>query len=201
MQKQTTLYIPKPCHENWNKMTPTQQGKFCSSCNKQVVDFSLMSDNQILNFITNQSGKLCGRFEKNQLQRPLVETKIKKKKSWWMALAMPFIFLFERSEAQQNTRLLGNTVYNNSVLHSGNVHEPLLGKIAVNKLENQRTISGNVVDENDKPIQYATVTITETKHATTTDSLGNFSLDTDSPDNLVTLVISYIGYESIQKTN
>ena len=44
MQKQTSLYIPKPCHEDWNKMTPTQQGKFCSSCSKQVIDFSLMSD-------------------------------------------------------------------------------------------------------------------------------------------------------------
>ena len=79
MQKQTTLYIPKPCHENWDKMTPTQQGKFCSSCNKQVVDFSLMSDNQILNFLSHQSGKLCGRFDTQQLERPLVETKIKKK--------------------------------------------------------------------------------------------------------------------------
>ena len=80
MQKQTSLYVPTPCHEDWNSMTPTQQGKFCASCCRQVVDFSLMSDQQILNFLSHQSGKLCGRFEAEQLQRPLAETKIKKKK-------------------------------------------------------------------------------------------------------------------------
>src|SRR5205809_5357435 len=96
MRKQTSLYIPKPCHEDWNKMTPTEQGKFCGSCSKQVIDFTLMTDKQILNFLSNQPGKLCGRFDAEQLQRPLVETKIKKKKSWWMALAMPLLFLFER---------------------------------------------------------------------------------------------------------
>ncbi len=100
MQKQTSIYIPKPCREDWNKMTATQQGKFCSACNKQVVDFSLMSDNQVLNFLSGQPGKLCGRFDAEQLQRPLVETKIKKKKSWWMALTMPLLFLVDRTEAQ-----------------------------------------------------------------------------------------------------
>ena len=79
MQKQTALYIPKPCHEDWNKMTPTERGKFCSACSKHVIDFSLMSDTQILNILSNQSGKVCGRFDAAQLERPLVETKIKKK--------------------------------------------------------------------------------------------------------------------------
>ena len=51
MQKQTSIYIPKPCHEDWNTMTPTQQGKFCSACSKEVIDFSLMSDNQILIYL------------------------------------------------------------------------------------------------------------------------------------------------------
>jgi hypothetical protein len=44
-----------------------------------------MSNNQVLNILSHQSTKLCGRFDAEQLQRPLIETKIKKKKSWWMA--------------------------------------------------------------------------------------------------------------------
>ena len=81
MQKQTSIYIPTPCREDWDKMSPAQHGKFCAACNKQVIDFSLMSDNQILHFLSNQPGKLCGRFDADQLQRPLIETKIKKKRS------------------------------------------------------------------------------------------------------------------------
>ena len=93
MQKQTNVYIPNPCHEDWNKMTPAQHGKFCSACSKQVVDFSLMSDNQILKYLSGQSGKVCGRFDAQQLERPLFETKIKTKKSWWMAAFMPLFLI------------------------------------------------------------------------------------------------------------
>jgi len=82
MQKQTSLYIPTPCHEDWNKMTPNQQGKFCASCCKQVVDFSLMSDNQSAALLSHQPGKLGGRLGADRLQAPLFATKMKKKKSW-----------------------------------------------------------------------------------------------------------------------
>ena len=45
-----TVYIPNPCHENWNNMVAAEKGKFCNACAKQVIDFSMMSDTQILNY-------------------------------------------------------------------------------------------------------------------------------------------------------
>lgn len=30
------ISIPKPCNENWNEMTPDQQGAFCKVCSKVV---------------------------------------------------------------------------------------------------------------------------------------------------------------------
>jgi hypothetical protein len=42
MQK-LQISIPEPCHENWHTMTPTQQGRFCNACAKEVVDFSMMN--------------------------------------------------------------------------------------------------------------------------------------------------------------
>jgi len=42
MQK-LQLSIPEPCHENWHQMTPTEQGRFCNACSKEVVDFSMMN--------------------------------------------------------------------------------------------------------------------------------------------------------------
>jgi hypothetical protein len=211
MQKQTSIYIPKPCHEDWNKMTPTQQGKFCSACNKQVVDFSLMSDNQILNFLSTQSGKLCGRFDAEQLQRPLIETKIKRKKSWWMALAMPLLFLFERGEAQEN-KVVGDTVYN-TIESNKNISELLknktpicepqkvtatLGMIAPITIK-QTTISGKVVDENNNPLAFATIAQKGTKHATISDTAGNFTLDINKDVNSITVIASFIGYQSVEK--
>ncbi|MEQ6125224.1 carboxypeptidase-like regulatory domain-containing protein [Pseudotenacibaculum sp. MALMAid0570] len=64
------IKIPKPCHEDWNKMSPTEKGKFCASCKKVVVDFTQMTDQQLVNKIQNNSN-LCGRFKKEQLDKEL----------------------------------------------------------------------------------------------------------------------------------
>lgn len=62
------ISIPKPCHENWNDMSPEQQGAFCNVCSKVVVDFSVMSDDEVIAYLQNKQGeKTCGRFRASQL--------------------------------------------------------------------------------------------------------------------------------------
>ena len=70
----TTLHIsiPKPCHEDWAKMTPTQCGAFCQACQKEVVDFSRMSEAEIVARLSKASGKVCGRIPATMLNRELV---------------------------------------------------------------------------------------------------------------------------------
>src|SRR5688500_699317 len=73
MKKDTLLHIAEPCHENWNNMSPEQQGRYCGSCCKTVVDFSMMSDKEILQVLSKAASKTCGRFTEDQLQRPLMD--------------------------------------------------------------------------------------------------------------------------------
>ncbi|QCX37082.1 hypothetical protein FF125_01000 [Aureibaculum algae] len=74
MKKQLHISIPKPCHEDWRKMTPYQQGKFCNSCAKTVVDFTKKSVTEIQSFfIVNQGKKVCGRFQQTQLDTITIE--------------------------------------------------------------------------------------------------------------------------------
>lgn len=62
------ISIKKPCHENWDEMTPNEQGAFCGKCVKTVVDFSTKSLEEIKQFfVGKQDEKVCGRFEKTQL--------------------------------------------------------------------------------------------------------------------------------------
>lgn len=63
------LTIPRPCHENWDNMTPDEKGKFCSVCSQSVYDFTDLSDEEISNFNFDQ--KICGRFREDQLGRNL----------------------------------------------------------------------------------------------------------------------------------
>ncbi len=63
------IYIPEPCHEDWDKMTPNTQGAFCKSCAKTVVDFSGKSDREINAFLLeNTDKKICGRFKTSQVE-------------------------------------------------------------------------------------------------------------------------------------
>ena len=62
------ISVPKPCHEDWNQMTPQGNGRFCDSCAKTVVDFSGMEANEIRDyFIDHQKERVCGTFKKQQL--------------------------------------------------------------------------------------------------------------------------------------
>src|SRR5258706_12935585 len=82
MSKQLQLSIPTPCHANWDNMTPVEKGKFCGSCQKQVIDFSNMSDRQVAEFFKKPSaGSVCGRFMQDQLDRRI---EIPKKRIPWV---------------------------------------------------------------------------------------------------------------------
>lgn len=71
MQTQKSLVIAKPCHENWGKMTPTEQGRFCSSCTKEVVDFRDKQKEDIIEYLENYKGEgqTCGQFLPSQIDK------------------------------------------------------------------------------------------------------------------------------------
>lgn len=62
------LYIPEPCSENWESMSPQEKGRFCSVCSKCVVDFTQKKPDEIRQILTeNENKKVCGRFYNHQL--------------------------------------------------------------------------------------------------------------------------------------
>ncbi|MFI5130873.1 MAG: hypothetical protein ACHQFX_12805 [Chitinophagales bacterium] len=66
-----SISIPSPCHENWDNMSPREQGSFCAVCAKTVVDFTQLSDEDVRNyFLQHQGQKTCGRFRNDQLAEP-----------------------------------------------------------------------------------------------------------------------------------
>lgn len=68
MKRSFTLKINQPCIENWDSFDRTTKGGFCGSCQKEVVDFTSMSDHQIKAYFKNSSGNTCGKFQSHQLK-------------------------------------------------------------------------------------------------------------------------------------
>lgn len=106
MSRKIQLTIPEPCHENWDNMTAADKGRFCGSCQKQVVDFSDMSDREIAQFFKKPStGSVCGRFMQDQLERPI---EVPRKRIPWIKYFFQFAlpaFLFSLKTSGQNNKM------------------------------------------------------------------------------------------------
>jgi hypothetical protein len=65
------IQVPKPCSASWEDMQPVKEGRHCASCDKMVVDFTAMKDDEVLRYFLDSADHVCGRFQKGQLDRAL----------------------------------------------------------------------------------------------------------------------------------
>lgn len=100
MQQPIQLSIPEPCHQDWNKMTPNDQGRFCTSCSKTVVDFSTMSDAALMQYFENlKDSNVCGRVYTDQLERSIQPVAKPRKKIfvYWQYL-LAFVMMIAKGQ-------------------------------------------------------------------------------------------------------
>ena len=191
MKQDIQIRIAEPCHENWNNMLPTEQGRFCMSCQKQVVDFSAMTDKEILEHIAAASKSVCGRADNDQLNRLLVAPPEPRKIWWryWMGLAASLVLISSRASAQAKPP---------SPLIIQQDPGRMVGKIAVlpgPEKANKYMVNGIVKDEFNQPVVAASILVKDTKKGVVSDSKGMFAIQVDYPGDIV-LRISSVGYET-----
>lgn len=171
MARYLNLQIPQSCHEDWNKMLPHQKGKFCLSCQKQVIDFTAMSDSEVVSYFRNYKGSTCGRFTSGQLGRDLL---IPNKPIPWIRyffqITLPAFLLSFKAAAQSKYRVL-DTIQ--TISTKGQTKPIIIGDTIIN---NTRIIEGVVRDGSDHPIPYATIMIKGTNLGTAADAAGKFIL-------------------------
>lgn len=195
MQK-LQLSIPEPCHENWQNMTATEQGRFCNACAKEVIDFSAMTDTQVLNYFNNLTHeKVCGRALPEQLDRVISRPEPPKKKLFWYwnYVAMFLLFFTRGSQAdaqtcaKQTTELSpqNNPGAKDEVIVMGNLSKPV-----------NRVITGKVTDKEGNPVSFAAVKIKGTKTGTSADANGNYTFRIKFGD---ILEISGVGFKSAEQ--
>ena len=195
MSKKFQLQIPEPCHEDWNKMTPGDKGRFCDSCQKTVHDFTGMSDAQLIAFFKKPStGSICGRFYNDQLER---DFEIPRKRLPWVKyffqFAIPMFLSGIKSYSQGNPILKENIV---SVCPDTITKNLIFGNSI--PLTRNETV-GKVVDETGRGIPYATVLIKGTKNGTMSDSSGFFQFENPAYEKKITIIVSSVGYTTTEK--
>ena len=186
MAKYIHLQLQNPCNEQWKGMQHNATGAYCSSCNKNVVDFTGMSDNQLIEFFINRKERICGRFDPDQLCRPI---EIPSKKTPWLKyffqISLPALMLSYKANAQ---RIFNK--FKEPVMLTENKNRYSLSVTI------KREVSGMVKGENGIPVSFASVIIKGTKEGTAADIYGSFRLVLKNQQD--TLEISAVGFETKQ---
>lgn len=83
----TRINLPKECTVNRSNLKPTEGGYFCGVCSTKVVDYTKMTDDEILAHI-QKHGLGCGEFKETQLNRPMKPSR----GTWVIALLFSIVF-------------------------------------------------------------------------------------------------------------
>ncbi|MBC7874761.1 MAG: carboxypeptidase-like regulatory domain-containing protein [Ferruginibacter sp.] len=175
-------------------MSPSDKGRFCGSCQKTVVDFTNLSDRQVAAFFKKPgTGSVCGRFMADQLERPI---EIPRKRIPWVRyffqIALPAFLMSAKASAQGKAGVVKNRVeVNPSNVSMGLIALPVkdIGEAS------QVAIKGKVVDDNNKPVSFASIMVKGTSRGVAADSMGLFRMEKILLQSAIVLEISRAGYE------
>jgi hypothetical protein len=194
MLKSVQIQIPRPCHENWNNMTPDQKGRFCGSCQKVVVDFTVMSDKELLDYISNLAGKhICGRFSTHQINTDIKATESRKRFSWayiWNVLLASLLATETYAQGEPQIR-------NKPETHLPDV-SPIPGTFAAKERDTvpDKMVQGLILKSNtNESLQYASVSIKGTSKETMSNEKGEFRILVEDKDSVI-LEIASLGYKT-----
>ena len=187
------ISIQKPCSENWQTMTPADKGRFCATCQKCVVDFTAMTDAEIVRYLNQNKGNNCGRFTPEQLNRDLeTPNRWTTPLSKWV-LASTFSLGFMSPKEGVAAVPMVQTEKRLALSHE----EIILQDIENEGVADSLIIRGVVIDSIDGAfLAYVSVVIKGTTIGALTDINGIFALNipVKYQHKNIDLTISYVGY-------
>ncbi|MET0464860.1 MAG: carboxypeptidase-like regulatory domain-containing protein [Chitinophagaceae bacterium] len=190
MAKQFQLSISDPCGEDWKGMTPNGCGRFCGSCQKTVVDFTVMDDQQLALFFKKNTENVCGRFRDDQLSKDLSVPV--KKIPWFRYLLkaiIPAVLFSNKGYTQGEVRKI---VPETTQAPVGQAKKRVIVGDTIRII--QRTIKGRVSDGSGNAVVGASVMLHGTGIGTVTGQDGSFQLRIDQKDRSAQLDVSCVGY-------
>lgn len=194
--KYDQLTIPNPCTQDWSSMTQDDTGKYCAHCSKSVIDFSQLTDSEMIQILEQSPDNICGRLRKEQLNRILIPPRATNN-SKFQTIITAFLSLVTIGDTRASDRQCTPV---EMVSFNG---DSVFAQERVPKQQQQITdgvnnmVQGWLYDSLSKaPLIGATVLIRDTKTGVIADAKGKFILTI--PDSLLTpiiqLEVKYFGY-------
>lgn len=184
------LTIPEPCHENWNNMTPTEKGKHCAVCDKEVFDMTKSSEEEVAEKISKmESGNVCARIPNAYLDKKIELHAAGMGKYGKMGAAGALITAVAFTPIISNPETdLSDVAKNNTI----QISNPSI------------QMNGTIVNEKGEIIPGVRVIVEQNNHKAFTTSLANgrfvFNFDSQKITNgKATLKLEKVGFESVER--
>jgi hypothetical protein len=193
MSKSISLSIENPCAEQWSKFTPTANGGFCSSCSKNVIDFTKMSDDDVLAFFTSKPANTCGRLRSDQLKdysyktAPTFSPGLALLKAGFLSILFALVSNESSAHGMPLQKIPSVYIHNTEHLH---ISEPRV-------VSAERIVTGIVRGEGSEPMAGVNIYLKGSVDGTVTDADGKFEFPRKLKEGDV-LVFSFIGFETIE---
>lgn len=117
------IIMTNPCHANWEEMAESSKGKFCAGCQTDVIDFTRMSETEIIGYFKdNKITKGCGRFYKRQLdtiQIPVDEQIFSYDLKQWQKFLVVILFCFGQELFQVQLVFAQETTSDSTIVSEG----------------------------------------------------------------------------------
>jgi len=192
------ISIANPCQKiEWSKMSNIERGKFCTLCSKKVIDFSALSDEEVIFHLTKSKKTICARLNNSQMNRVLSKSNQKRNVFWDKIMASLIVISFSSNISLSNSKV--NNLGNEILHHKDYYNKSTIKSNLITSQDSIKNIIKGVVLEKDinEPF-FTTVFIKNTDISVETDSLGCFQiiLPDDFNKDIFTLVVPAIGLEN-----
>src|SRR5690606_15185744 len=146
-------------------------------CSKNVVDFSILSDAEIIKIIENPSRDICAKMSTLQTNRLLSNQSERKNFHLIKTITTLLVVGSVKSAfASEQNLTKQNQIVVNSSFNSIGKSPKKTPEVATDSLK--KTISGSIINENtDETLDFEYVFIEGTNISAVTDTLGNFTLN------------------------
>jgi hypothetical protein len=171
-----TIQMNTPCDEHWNGMEPTEAGRFCNKCQKPVINFVDLSDQQILQYFLEHPYPVCGRMLTTQRDHHFEHTTPTINRHLFPVTATLLTLATITTEAAPPTPLIVNR---------SPVQQPHIKQAPAN-LADSLLISGTVKDKHGAPIENAEIIFDQYKLLS--DKNGSFQFTLPSGFNKTAII-------------
>ena len=181
------------CPKEWEKMSGSDDKRFCEFCNKSVFNFDNLSNDEIINFLVDRNTeKTCAKIEKTQLVKLNQSLNVADSKNYYNPI------IFAASLATLTACNTPKQVYEPSHIHK-NSNIEIVSNIFNPDSTNTILIKGKIFDDTNHPLIGAQFVLDSTERGCITDFDGAFEFEIKQNEIKSEYAsVDYVGFETFQ---